>query len=85
MILESQRKPFIFFKRINKHNAIMLNRLCHSVVEIAAIDEMPQNISQSDISKRLNLKQSETGGLGRILRLNVDRGKSNQCSLVILT
>ena len=38
------------------HNDNMLNHLCHSLLEVAAIDEMPQNISQSDISKAFNRK-----------------------------
>ena len=50
---------------------------------IAAIDEMPHNISQSDISKALNRKQSETGGIARILRLKVEARVMLICNIDI--
>ena len=65
------------------HNDDMLNHLCHSLLEVAAIDEMPQNISQSDISKAFNRKQSETGGLARILRLKLEARVMLTCNIDI--
>ena len=61
----------------------MLNCFCHSLFEIAAVDEMPQNIPQSDISKVLNRKESETGGLARILRLKLETRVTQTCTIDI--
>ena len=70
-------------KPAQRHNDYMLNHLDHSLFKIAAIDEMPQNTSQSDISKALNRKQSETGGLARILNLKLGARVMLTCNIDI--
>ena len=70
-------------KPAQRHNDYMLNHLDHSLFKIAAIDEMPHNTSQSDISKALNRKQSETGGLARILHLKLEARVMLTCNIDI--
>ena len=53
------------------HNQGMLNQLNSPFYRIEALDEIPNNLTVSDINRALSKKQSETGGLGKILELKV--------------
>ena len=53
------------------HNQGMLNQLNSPFYRIEALDEIPNNLTVSDINRALSKRQSETGGLGTILELKV--------------
>ena len=54
------------------HNKQMLDRLTSHCVQIEAIDELPKDVSSARIDARRNAKQSETGGLARILEIKLN-------------
>ena len=57
----------------NKHNEEMLNRISGPSIQVAAIDEFPQecNIPTSDLRNMQNAKLSDTGGLISILIVKI--------------
>lgn len=55
-----------------EHNDIMLRTIDGNLYIISAIDNLPKNVSKSDIDKALNRNQSETGGLAGLLNIKVN-------------
>ena len=59
---------------VSTHNLMMLNKLPDDLVAIHAIDTIPANSGfvQSQILAAQNRKQSESGGLARLLTLKLE-------------
>ena len=57
---------------VNQHNSFTLNNVNNPLFCISAIDFLPKNVHASVINKVLNRTQMETGGLDRMLELEVE-------------
>ena len=62
------------FSPVSAHNLMILNKLPGGLVAIHAIDTIPANrgFTQCQIMATQNRKQSETGGLARLLTLKLE-------------